>query len=126
MQLLPADEATTAAQHIEQCEECRRELAAIQGDLATYAHTVDLHSPPALARERLMKQVAREKKMPPPIRAVTPVNEFPDRPGTLLGSRASYLEEDEPQPRRGVLLRILPWTGWALVAGLAVTAGSLY
>ena len=43
----------------------RQELAEIQGDLAIYAHTVDLHSPPAQARERLMKQVAREKKASP-------------------------------------------------------------
>ena len=41
------------------------ELAEIQGDLAVYAHTVDMHSPPAQARERLMKQVAREKKAIP-------------------------------------------------------------
>ena len=47
----------------------RRELAEIQGDLAIYAHTVDMHSPPAQARERLMKQVAREKKAVPIERA---------------------------------------------------------
>ena len=65
MQLLTADESAAIAQHIESCGECRRELAAVQGDLAIYAHTVDLHSPPALARERLLKQVAREKKVIP-------------------------------------------------------------
>ncbi len=34
MQLLPADESAAIAEHIESCAECRRELAAIQGDLA--------------------------------------------------------------------------------------------
>ena len=58
MQLLDADESASIAQHIESCAECRRELAAVQGDLAVYAHTVDLHSPPALARERLMKAIS--------------------------------------------------------------------
>ena len=65
MQLLSPDEAAEIALHIEQCAECRQALALVQGDLAIYAHTVDLHSPPALARERLMKQVAREKKAVP-------------------------------------------------------------
>ena len=62
MQLLAADEASVMAAHLEQCGDCRKALAEVQGDLAVYAHTVDMHSPPAQARERLMKQVAREKK----------------------------------------------------------------
>ncbi|MDE3105985.1 MAG: anti-sigma factor [Acidobacteriota bacterium] len=65
MQLLTPAESSAVATHIEQCMECRLELASIQGDLAIYAHTVDLHSPPAFARERLMQQVAREKKAAP-------------------------------------------------------------
>jgi anti-sigma-K factor RskA len=135
MQLLTADESAAIAQHIESCEECRRELAAVQGDLAIYAHTVDLHSPPAQARERLLKQVAREKKVVPVAR--TPVvTEFPPRPapaGSFLGadlgaesSSRSYLDDDEqPQPR-GLGSRLLPWAGWAVAAGLAVAVGLLY
>ena len=65
MQLLSKEEAAEVAAYLAQSEEARRELAEIQGDLAIYAHTVDMHSPPALARERLMKQVAREKKAVP-------------------------------------------------------------
>jgi anti-sigma-K factor RskA len=136
MQLLPADESSAVARHIESCAECRRELAAVQGDLAVYAHTVDLHSPPALARERLLKQVGREKKMIPVAR--TPVTEFPARPapsGSFLGadlgaersSSSSYLDDDDEQPkRRGFGSRLLPWAGWAVAAGLAVAVGLLY
>ena len=65
MQLLSKEETAEVSAYLEQSEEARRELAEIQGDLAIYAHTVDLHSPPAQARERLMKQVAREKKAVP-------------------------------------------------------------
>ena len=65
MQLLPQEEMADVAAAVARSEETRRELAEIQGDLAIYAHTVDLHSPPAQVRERLMKQVAREKKTVP-------------------------------------------------------------
>ena len=65
MQLLSKDEARAVAAHVEECPDCRQQLAEVQGDLAVYAHAVDMHSPPALARERLMKQVAREKKVVP-------------------------------------------------------------
>jgi anti-sigma-K factor RskA len=65
MQLLSRDETAEVEAYLEQSAEGRRELARIQGDLAIYAHTVDLHSPPAQVRERLMKQVAREKRVAP-------------------------------------------------------------
>jgi anti-sigma-K factor RskA len=134
MQLLTAEESSAIAQHIASCADCRRELAAVQGDLAIYAHTVDLHSPPALARERLLKQVSREKKVVPVTRA--PVTEFPARPaplGSFLGadlgaerrSSTSYLDEEDQPHSRGAG-RLLPWAGWAVAAGLAVGAGMLY
>jgi hypothetical protein len=131
MQLLTAEESSAIAQHIESCAECRRELAAVQGDLAVYAHTVDLHSPPALARERLLKQVAREKKVVPVPRA--PVTEFPARPapqGSFLGAdlgTSRYLDDEDDLPHpRSAGARLLPWVGWAVAAGLAVAAGMLY
>ncbi|HEY6412724.1 MAG TPA: anti-sigma factor [Edaphobacter sp.] len=127
MQLLGKEEARAVAAHVEECPECRQQLADVQGDLAVYAHTVDMHSPPALARERLMKQVAREKKIIP-IERTTPVEAaYTARPEpkyrTGLGSGA-YLTEDEP--RRSVASKVLPWLGWAVAAGVAVAAGSLY
>jgi Anti-sigma-K factor rskA len=137
MQLLPKEEAAEVAAYLEGSQEARRELAEIQGDLATYALTVDMQSPPAQARERLMKQVAREKKAVPIERPV--VAEAAVQGGsTFAGAAASegqlkgrglgsgdYLAEDE-QPKRGVAGRVLPWVGWAVAAGLAVTAGNLY
>ena len=119
MQLLPNGEAEPIAAHIEQCPECRRQLAEVQGDLAIYAHTVDMQSPPATARERLLHQVAREKKTVPIDVAVEP--ELPSRG---FGSRTPLTEDD--LPKRGFAGGIFPWIGWALAAGLAVTAGNLY
>jgi anti-sigma-K factor RskA len=132
MQLLPKEEAAEVAAYVAQSADARRELAEIQGDLAIYAHTVDLHSPPSQVRERLMKQVAREKKTVPidrPAVAETRVAEAAVRPGTIFTESGaivpSYVTE-EIAPKRGIASRVLPWVGWALAAGLAVTTGVLY
>jgi anti-sigma-K factor RskA len=151
MQLLSRDETAEVAAYLEQSAEGRRELARIQGDLAIYAHTVDLHSPPAQVRERLMKQVAREKKAAP-IERPAPV-ETPKRVSTIhksaapaetSGVRNIVAASDEPElrigrgtgsgpqlidddlPRRSMVAKVFPWVGWAAAAGLAVAAGNLY
>ena len=50
MQLLSKDDAAVVTAHVERCPECLRELAEVQGDLAVYAHTVEMQAPPAGAR----------------------------------------------------------------------------
>jgi len=141
MQLLSKEETAEVSAFLAQSAEARQELAQIQGDLAIYAHTVDLHSPPAQARERLLKQIAREKQAVPINR---PAAEEPtNRVGSVHGSESdsttesfgqlmgrtvgsgSYLTEDDP-PKRSVAAKVFPWVGWALAAGLAVAAGDLY
>jgi NTP pyrophosphatase (non-canonical NTP hydrolase) len=134
MQLLSREETAEVAAYLEQSEEARKELAEIQGDLAIYAHTVDMQSPSAQSRERLMNQVAREKK-------AIPIDRAPEREISGRGSSAStdgaakegygrglgsgsYLEDDPP--KRGFAGKVLPWVGWAAAAGLAVTTGNLY
>ena len=132
MQLLSKEEAAEVAAYLAQSSDARREFAEIQGDLAIYAHTVDLHSPPAQVRERLMKQVAREKKAVPidrPAVAETRAPEVAVPPGTIFTESGaivpSYVTE-EIAPKRGIGGRVLPWVGWAVAAGLALTAGKLY
>jgi hypothetical protein len=132
MQLLSKEETAEVAAYLAQSSDARKELAEIQGDLAIYAHTVDLHSPPAQVRERLMKQVAREKKTVPidrPIVAETRAAETVVPPGAIFTESGalvpSYVTE-EIAPKRGIASRVLPWVGWALAAGLALTAGKLY
>ncbi len=119
MQLLPKEDAATIRAHVESCPECLHELAEVQGDLAVYAHTVEMQAPPASARERFLKQVAQEKK-------VIPINTAaePELPVRSFDGRSSLTEEDLPQ--RGFAGKVLPWVGWALAAGMAVTAGNFY
>jgi hypothetical protein len=120
MQLLSPEDIRSAAAHIENCPDCRRELAEVQGDLAIYAHTVELQSAPAEARERLLQQVSLEKKTAPPP-AAEPEPELPIRG---FGNRSRLTEDD--LPRRSFVGKVFPWVGWALAAGLAVTSGNLY
>jgi hypothetical protein len=140
MQLLPREEYATMAEHVADCTYCRQELAHVQGDLAVYAHTVEMHSPPALTRERLLNQVAREKRQAPierveQVERIEPVVAVPP-PGytrahnyaTGLGS-GRYLTEDAEQQSSlmsKLFSSVFPWIGWAFAAGLAVMAGSLY
>jgi hypothetical protein len=134
MQLLSKEEMAEVSAYVAQSAEARRELAEIQGDLAVYAHTADMHSPPALARERLLKQVAREKKAIPIDRPVTTETAVAQagsaaegaygQRGTLGLGGGNYLAEDPPE--RSVLSKVFPWAGWAVAAGLAMAAGNLY
>jgi Anti-sigma-K factor rskA len=133
MQLLSKEETAEVAAYVAQSAEARRELAEIQGDLAIYAHTIDLHSPPAQVRERLMKQVAREKKTVPidrPVLSETRAVETPIPPNAIFTESGalvpSYVTEEIAPKRSGGIGKVLPWIGWALAAGLAVTTGMLY
>ncbi|HEX4577308.1 MAG TPA: anti-sigma factor, partial [Edaphobacter sp.] len=72
MQLLSEKEMAEVAAYLRESAEARKELAEIQGDLATYALTADMQAPPPQTRERLMRQVAREKKAIPIDRPAAP------------------------------------------------------
>jgi Anti-sigma-K factor rskA len=153
MQLLSKEEAVEVTAYLEQSTEARRELALIQGDLAIYAHTVDLQSPPAQVRERLMRQVAKEKRTAPIERAAAV--DSPKSAGSMhvgasnaagmsgarnkavansdpgdkhelgRGRSNSRLPEDD-LPKRGAGAKVFAWVGWAVAAGMAVAAGNLY
>ena len=145
MQLLSPEEAAPVALHLRHNPMLREELARIQGDLATYAHTVEMHSPPALARTRLLKYVARERKPVPMLRpiaaplqlpqAAQAVQAAPQDAEAAAPSIGAYqrsagtaqvfsFETEAAKPR--VMGRILPWVGWAAAAALAVTTAQYY
>jgi anti-sigma-K factor RskA len=142
MQLLPEEERAEVAAYVAQSAEARKELAEIQGDLATYALTAEMHAVPVQARERLMRQVAREKKaipidLPPVVQARAAEAGTKAQTGSVVADATAsegrsnalglggYLNEDV-QPKRGVAGKVLAWTGWAVAAGLAIAAGDIY
>jgi len=137
MQLLPPEELTEVAAHVAECQLCRQQIAQLQGDLAVYAMAAEMHSPPAQTRERLMKQVARERKNVMVERAPAPLEQVPPRRQSIAPGAEQvpfgrgpgtgrYLQEQEETPRRNIAAVIFPWIGWAVAAGLAVIMGSLY
>jgi predicted anti-sigma-YlaC factor YlaD len=130
LQLLPDAAMKDAATHLKECADCRALLAEIQGDLAIYALTAELRTPPAQARERLLRQVAEEKKvipMPAPVAAPVAdlVEQREEHAEPLLQSRNSRVSQidaaEEREPRR--FAPVMAWIGWSIAAVLAVVAG---
>jgi len=115
LQFLSGDQAADLTHHFEHCAECLRELALVEGDLAACAFSVEPHSPPALARQRLRTQVARENRI-----VAQPALAAFGRNRSILAS-----PEDEA-PKRSRALTLLGWLGWILFAGLAVAGAKFY
>ena len=104
MRLLSTEEAGKVQAHLEECAECRAEFQAAQGDLEIAAMTVDLETPSPAARERFLRQISKEKRV---------VSIDRERPAPIA-----------LRPASGG--KLLPWLGWAVAAGVAFSAGSLY
>jgi anti-sigma-K factor RskA len=119
MQLLPPDEAEEMSLHLQHSAEARRVLAEVYSDLSLFAHSAEMQSPPPLARQRLMKHVAREKKvLPPDPLANFQTGAYAPRPNVSLF--------EEQVARRSAASRALPWVGWALAAGIGAFSATLY
>ncbi|NUQ28202.1 MAG: anti-sigma factor [Acidobacteriaceae bacterium] len=126
MQFLTPEETALVEAHVRHCPECRRELATIQGDLAAFAHTAEMQTPPVLARQRLMTQVSREKRVvPQPETALSPTGAEGSVP--FAGYGASGFDEYDETPRKASIGAIIfGWAGWAVAAGLAFGGYHLY
>jgi hypothetical protein len=116
MQLLPHEEMDEISLHLQYSSEARRVLSEMYGDLSLLAHSAEMHEAPAEARQRLMKNVAREKKVVPIDR--TPTVDYAPR------TTPSLFEQEPAQKSLGA--KILPWAGWAIAAGLAFGTEVLY
>jgi hypothetical protein len=115
LQFLAGEQAADLTHHLEHCAECLRELSLVEGDLAACAFSVETQSPPALARQRLRTQVARENRV-----AAQPALAAFGRNGSIL-----TLPEDEA-PKHSRALTLLGWLGWILFAGLALAGAKFY
>jgi anti-sigma-K factor RskA len=125
MQLFSADESAAISQHLERCADCRDELARIHSDLALTAATVDLQAPPEAARQRLLQQIAREKKIVPI--AQQPVKTQGEAPPPLasFGRTGSVLSIDDHPPKH-TGRTVVAVAGWAVAAALAVAVTFQY
>jgi len=115
-------EAAEVIVHLEHSEAARKKLAQIQGDLAAYAMTSDMHSPPALARERLLSSVAKERRAAP-VQRPEPVPASLNNEEPMLVSRtARVFQMEDVKPRRSGM-GFFGWAGWAIAASCAVAVG---
>lgn len=114
--LMPPQEAAYTLAHLKHCDQCRTEVARMQGDLVGYAFTADMQAPAIETRTRLLDAVAKEKRLHIPV----PVATEP-----VLAPRNTNLLDREVREihpaRRG--LGFFGWAGWAVAAGLAAFAG---
>ena len=120
MQLLPPEETEELASQMEHSVEARKQLARIYSELAILAHTADMHEPAAGAKQRLMKQIGKERKEMVP----SPLDRYTSGMMAAYAPReTSFLVEDEPV-RKNIAERVLPWIGWAVAAGVGFLAVS--
>ncbi|HEY5054880.1 MAG TPA: anti-sigma factor [Acidobacteriaceae bacterium] len=130
MRLVNGDQAAAIADHLAHCAECTAELGRIHGDLVLAVLTTGLETPAASARERLLGQVAREKKLAPAAPKMPEQSESVQpqaRPIPSFGHSGSVLSIDEHKPnlKRGTRLIVLTGLGWAAAAALCLTSGLL-
>jgi hypothetical protein len=99
LQFLPDDQAATVVAHLRQCEPCRMALGEIQGNLAAYALTSEVHEVPAHSREQFLRRVANEKKLvsiasakTEAARSETPGRQIESRPEPVLAARGSRID----------------------------------
>ena len=62
---LQGEERLAVEKHLEDCPDCRGELAQLQGDLALLALSASGPKPPLRSRERLMAAIAKEPRRMP-------------------------------------------------------------
>ena len=132
LQLLTPEEMDAMRSHLTPCGDCRQELARFQGDLAVLALTADVLAPVAASRDRLLQQIAREPRQSSiPTRVGAVATSLPaGREAFAAAGRAETqtgpgLLPQEPSARPNLVLRTLPWVGWAVAAGLAVSVSQM-
>ena len=139
MDLLEPAERAEVAEHLHVSPEARHELALVLGDLAAFAVTAEVHSPPALTRQRLLKQIARERKSVPFNQPVRPNQQIDqNQPSAFAGYAAqtsAYASQQSAPPPRSIrrnpveetdtrsgFATAMPYVGWALAAGMSFAA----
>ena len=133
MQLFASEQAETIRRHAMQCAACRDELGRIHGDLAVFALTAEPASPSTGGRDRLLAQVAREKRIvavpvskPVAQSAAMPVAEAAPRSLADFGRGKGSTLIPEPSVVASRRPPVQEWAGWAFAAVFATLAVFLY
>jgi hypothetical protein len=109
MRALTPEEAEPVRAHVDACAECREELAALSGDLALVAMSVEQKEVPEGARERFLSRIAADAGSRTDVEAVAATK------AKVVSIGAS--------PRRPA--RWSTWIAWGAVAAMIVIAAGL-
>jgi predicted anti-sigma-YlaC factor YlaD len=109
MQLLSKDEATGVQTHLAECTECQAEYQEALSDLGIVAMTVELAEPAPESRERLLRQVSREKR----VVSIASASQFNERAVVPIQTIATSS-------------KLVPWLGWAVAAGVTFATVNAY
>lgn len=120
MRMLGKEEASVVEAHLDRCSACRQEYLATQRDLALVSLSADPVAPAPEARERFLQQIQQEKR--PVSISQTSRNQGAQRRETQDDVLMDADADTNVKPGG----RMLPWLGWAVAAGLAFSATSLY
>jgi hypothetical protein len=133
MKLFPPEQSQAIERHAGNCAACREELGRTYGDLAVVALSAEPATPSVGARDRLLKQVASEKKIvaavaakpvvepkpaPAPVPAPRPLAEFNRGKGSSIIPEPVFVAPSRPP--------VYTWAGWGVAAVLAVAMAFLY
>lgn len=103
LQALSSEETAVVREHLSACEECRGELAKLEGDLAMVALSVDQQPLPAGARDRFMQRLESDA-----------------RANAREARRAEPISIERVPRSRGVA-----WIGWVAAAAALIVAVGL-
>ncbi len=141
MHMLDADEHAEISAWLRHSPSSQQELAQVMSDLAAFAVTAEMHSPPALARQRMLKQIARERKggtfKPAAQREPTAFAGYAaqtsafagrsgSRPSAVPQQRTTRRESAEEESSRSGFGAAMAYLGWALAAGLSFALFTQY
>ena len=146
MDLLDPEEQKRIREFLPKSPEARAELENVLGDLALFALAIEPADVPEASRHRLLQQVSREPRKAPAVElaqaALPRVDGIVDAATTSPAlDTAGFAAEtgspsvaqvpmrlgvQEEEPRRGFFASLLPWAGWAVAAGLAVSTWTYY
>src|SRR6478672_9789485 len=101
MQALSEGETAAARLHLEDCKPCREEIAAVSGDLALLALSVEQHPLPEGARQRFVDRISTATS-----------------PTSRTETKAPVVAIDTGRPARKAAV----WIPWLAAAALLVTA----
>ncbi|MGI4852620.1 MAG: anti-sigma factor domain-containing protein [Janthinobacterium lividum] len=131
MHLLGPEDSRRMETILQTSSEAREELRQILGDLAWLSLSVEPQALPDAARASFLNRIAQEPKLVADTQPATLSTnglhtsaKVVATAATSSAPRLGKIYDDDVQP--GFLARLLPWAGWAVAGGLALSTWTFY